>query len=89
MALDANKLDLVLVEGFKAESFPKIELHRPVLGKPLMCTKDKNIIALATDEPVAAMPAVHRLDLNNVNEIADFIISYISKNSRDSPVHAV
>lgn len=89
LALDANKLDLVLVEGFKAESFPKIELHRPVLGKPLMCTKDKNIIALATDEPVAAMPAVPRLDLNNVNEIADFIISYISKNSRESPVHAV
>lgn len=88
-ALDVNKLDLVLVEGFKAESFPKIELHRPILGKPLMCINDKSIIALASDEPVAAMAAVHRLDLNNVNEIADFIISYISRKSSESPVHAV
>ena len=87
--LDITTLDLVLVEGFKAESFPKIELHRPGLGKPLMCTHDKNIIALATDEYVATTASVHQLDLNNVTEIADFIISYISDNSDESPVHAV
>ena len=87
-ALDVDSLDLVLVEGFKAESFPKIELHRPSLGKPLICTHDNSIIALATDEYVEAPPEVQQLDLNNANEIADFIISHICKNSSESPVYA-
>ncbi len=86
--MDTSKLDLVLVEGFKTEAFPKIELHRPSRGKPLMCSHDQNIIALATDEYVPAAAAIHQLNLNDVNAIADFIISYISKSSNESPIHA-
>lgn len=88
-ALDSNDLDLVIVEGFKRESFPKIELHRPSLGKPLICTEDESIIALATDAPVtAATPTTPLLDLNDINLIADFIISYINNNAKKTPVHA-
>jgi len=76
-ALDINDLDLVIAEGFKSENFAKIELHRPSLGKPLLCTHDKNIIALATDASVTATPVPQLLDLNNVDEIAEFIISYV------------
>lgn len=86
--LDINELDLVIVEGFKHEDFPKIELHRASLGKPLICTHDKNIIALATDTHVTTTPIPHLLDLNNVNEIADFIISYIRSHDKKTPVHA-
>lgn len=84
--LDITNLDLVLVEGFKKESFPKIELHRPILGKPLMCVDDKNIIALATDSNLTVTGAPNQLDLNNVNEIVDFIIAYIK--NKKTPVHA-
>jgi molybdopterin-guanine dinucleotide biosynthesis protein MobB len=87
-ALDINDLDLVIVEGFKSESFAKIELHRPRLGKPLICTQDKNIIALATDADVTVTPTPQLLDLNNVDEIAEFIICYVNKHNSKAPTHA-
>ncbi len=43
--------DLVLVEGFKADPVPKLEVHRPALGKPLLHPDDPHVVALATDEP--------------------------------------
>lgn len=88
-ALQSNDLDLVIVEGFKHENFPKIELHRPSLGRPLICSNDKNIIALASDSPVNVSPTPHLLDLNNANEIADFIISYVNKYNNKTPIHVV
>ena len=39
-------IDLILVEGFKHEVFPKIELHRKELGNRLMHLRDKAIICL-------------------------------------------
>lgn len=87
-ALDVDSLDLVIVEGFKTEPFAKIELHRPSLGKPLMCTKDNNIIALATDEYIAEAPAIRQLDLNNVEEIAEFIVSHLGLSNSQSTSNA-
>jgi molybdopterin-guanine dinucleotide biosynthesis protein B len=76
--LDTVDLDLVLVEGFKQTSFPKIELHRPSLGKPLLYSTMPGIIAIATDTPLAD-PDIHllQLNLNQPAEIADFIIKTI------------
>jgi molybdopterin-guanine dinucleotide biosynthesis protein B len=42
--------DLVLVEGYKAAPIPKLEIHRPSLGKPLLYPGDPNVVALATDD---------------------------------------
>lgn len=73
-ALDPNGIDLVLVEGFKHAAFPKIELHRPALGKPMLCLRDPQIVAIATDGEIPAAPdALPRLDLNDPDEIARFI----------------
>lgn len=87
-ALDADSLDLVIVEGFKQESFPKIELHRSVLGKPLLCQHDKSIIALASDEHIVTASGVRLLDLNNAHEIADFIVNYTRSHGNKTPAHA-
>ena len=87
-ALDISDLDLVIAEGFKSENFAKIELHRPSLGKPLMCTHDKNIIALATDAKVTVTPAPQLLDLNNAHQIAEFMISYVKKHDNKVPTPA-
>ncbi|MFO7603418.1 MAG: molybdopterin-guanine dinucleotide biosynthesis protein B, partial [Gammaproteobacteria bacterium] len=45
--LDARRLDLILVEGFKHVAFDKIELHRRATGKALMYPQDHSIIAIA------------------------------------------
>ena len=74
--IDHKNIDLILVEGFKKETFTKIELHRPSLGHPLMCDKDKNIIALATDAECNAPQNITHLDINEPNEIATFIMRH-------------
>lgn len=71
--LDQQRLDCILVEGFKHERFAKIELHRPSLEQPLLCLQDDSIIAVATDAPVAVDTGLPVLNLNRPSEIADFI----------------
>jgi len=73
-ALDQSELDLILVEGFKAEIFPKIELHRPSLQKPLIYPNDPSIIAIASDNPVLANDLPTHLDINDPQLIANFIL---------------
>ncbi|WP_305908158.1 molybdopterin-guanine dinucleotide biosynthesis protein B [Methylomarinum sp. Ch1-1] len=72
--LDQASLDLILVEGFRTERFPKIELHRPILNKPLIYPDDPSIIAIASDRKLNTPAHLSRLDLNNIAMIADFII---------------
>ncbi|VAX10843.1 Molybdopterin-guanine dinucleotide biosynthesis protein MobB [hydrothermal vent metagenome] len=76
--LDQSTLDLILVEGFRHEAFPKIELHRPSLNKPLLCVDDDNIIAIATDGELAQSIDLPQLDINDVQGVADFVQSYFS-----------
>lgn len=71
--LDLETLDLVLVEGFKTAHFPKIELHRPSLGRPLLFTGDTSIIAVASDSPLILPNHVELLDLNDEKQIVEFI----------------
>jgi len=71
--LDHTVLDIILVEGFKHEPFAKIELHRNSLGKPLLYPEDNNIIAIATDSVNNDHHPIPGLDLNNPQQIMDFI----------------
>lgn len=70
--LDTDNLDLILVEGFRHVSFPKIELHRPSLAKDLLFPDDKSIIAVAVDEMIET-GELTLLNLNHPEEIAGFI----------------
>lgn len=78
--LDANAIDIVLVEGFKQASISKIEIHRPSLNYPLLAPTDHNIIAVATD---AALPQLNipALDLNDAESIADFVVEWMKEPS--------
>jgi molybdopterin-guanine dinucleotide biosynthesis protein B len=67
-------VDLVLGEGFKKHTHDKLEVHRPSLGKPLLCQSDPYIVAVASDAPLDT-PELPVFDLNNVQGIADFILS--------------
>ncbi|MBL1321094.1 MAG: molybdenum cofactor guanylyltransferase [Methylophaga sp.] len=76
--IDTRIVDLILVEGFKDEVFPKIELHRPSLAKPLLYVNDNNIIAIASDTALITSESIEQLDLNNIPELADYIQTFIS-----------
>lgn len=73
--IDATLVDLILVEGFKGEPIPKIEVHRPDMNKPLISTHDHHVIAIASDAAVATNLPV--LDLNKPEEIATFILNWM------------
>ena len=78
--LDLNNLDLVLVEGFRAEKFSKIELHRPSLGKALLYPDDPSIIAIAADQQLST--SLPTLNINDIEQIKDFVLQYLAlKNS--------
>jgi molybdopterin-guanine dinucleotide biosynthesis protein MobB len=77
--MDLSELDLVLIEGFRHIPFPKIELHRPSLGKPLLCKEDSTILAVASDEPPAVPVSLPLLDLNDIQAIVSFIQDFCSR----------
>ena len=81
LELDQAALDLILVEGFKDESFAKIELHRPSLRRPLLHPDDDAIIAVASDTPLDDTRNLPQLDLNRPEEIAAFIVDYVARES--------
>lgn len=63
--------DLVLVEGFKRETHPKIETHRAVTDKDLIARDDPTIRAVASDAALTLDCPV--FNLNDTAAIADFI----------------
>ena len=69
-------VDLLLVEGFKRHPHPKLEIHRPSNGKPLLCSDDPHIVAVASDVPLPGLN-LPRLDLNDVPTIATFILQQL------------
>ncbi|QBF83162.1 bifunctional molybdopterin-guanine dinucleotide biosynthesis adaptor protein MobB/molybdopterin molybdotransferase MoeA [Shewanella maritima] len=74
--IEADKVDIVLVEGFKKLTLPKIELHRAAHGKPFIHEQDDNIVAIACCDDTNTPAELKRLDLNNVGQIADFVVEY-------------
>jgi molybdopterin-guanine dinucleotide biosynthesis protein B len=68
-------VDLVLVEGYKRESFPKVEIYRVANGKPLLHSEDKFIVAIASDTalPNLKLPVI---DLNDIEAVADALLKH-------------
>ena len=70
-----SPVDLILVEGYKRDSFPKLEVYRAANGKPLIHPTDPHIVAIAADStlPEAKVPVV---DIDDVETIADLLIAH-------------
>jgi molybdopterin-guanine dinucleotide biosynthesis adapter protein len=70
-----SPVDLVLVEGYKRDAFPKLEVHRAANGKPLIHPEDPHIVAIASDIalPGAKVPVI---DLNDIEVIADILLRH-------------
>ena len=63
----------MLVEGFKRETHPKLEVFRAAVGKPLLHPDDPNIVAIASDGAVAARVPVVSLD--DIEAVADILVA--------------
>ena len=72
--------DLVLIEGFKQEPVPKIEVYRPEIGKPPLHPERSDIVAVAAD--VALASEVPRFGLDDVEAMATFIINHLNLQDR-------
>ena len=68
-----SPVDLVLVEGFKRDAFPKLEIHRAANGKPLLYPEDPHIVAVACDTPLPGVK-IPAADLNDIEAIADLLL---------------
>ncbi len=68
-------VDLVLVEGFKRDAFPKLEIYRAANGKPLLHPDDPHIVAIASDTPLP-QAKVPMIDLDDIEQIADVLLKH-------------
>ena len=66
-----RNVDIVISEGFKANPHPKIEVVRSELRHEPICTKEDNLIAIASDRPLdRGVPCV---DINDIKGLVDLI----------------
>jgi len=68
-------VDLVIIEGYKREAHPKLEVYRATVGKPLLHPEDPHIVAVASDNPLpqARVPVV---SLDDVDAIAEILLKH-------------
>lgn len=69
-----DDVDIVLTEGFKKNTLPKIEVHRKERSATLLCRgeqHDDTLIAVASDEKLDVDVPVY--DINDCVGICDFI----------------
>ncbi|WP_041656037.1 molybdopterin-guanine dinucleotide biosynthesis protein B [Azoarcus sp. KH32C] len=72
--------DVVLIEGFKAASVPKLEVHRPSNGKTPLWQENPHIVAVASDVDIEC--PLTRFALDDVVAIADYILNYSSRHEQ-------
>lgn len=68
-------VDLILIEGYKRDTHPKVEAHRAEPGNPLIAPGDETVRAVASDVPLDLDRPV--FDLNDTRAIADFILAEV------------
>jgi molybdopterin-guanine dinucleotide biosynthesis protein B len=67
-------VDLVLVEGFKRDPLPKIEIFRTANGKPPLYPEDRNIVALLSDAaPSGGLP---HASIDDIVSAADLVLAH-------------
>jgi molybdopterin-guanine dinucleotide biosynthesis protein B len=71
-----SDVDIVLTEGYKRESKPKIEIYRPEIHSQPLCKDDPMLIALVTDGPLDL--GVTRFSTTDARGLASFIIKHFN-----------
>jgi molybdopterin-guanine dinucleotide biosynthesis protein B len=69
-----NEMDIILVEGYKEEALPKVEIFRPELHDSPLFLKDPGLIAVMTDSTLET--GVPVLGLDDAAGLADLLVRY-------------
>ena len=67
--------DLLLIEGFKRERVPKLEVYRASTGEPLLHPQDRDIVAIASDQRLDTK--LPQFDLDDAPGISSFILDHV------------
>jgi molybdopterin-guanine dinucleotide biosynthesis adapter protein len=81
-----SPVDLVIVEGYKRERHPKLEVYRAAVGKPLLSPEDPAIVAIASDGPLPAAK-VPVVDLDDIGGIVDVLLKHSAPLDRLAAAH--
>lgn len=73
--LRLSPCDVAIIEGWKHQARPKIEVHRKLAGKQLLYPNDPNVIAIATDESLAT--ELPQFALDDGEAVAAFIVNHL------------
>jgi molybdopterin-guanine dinucleotide biosynthesis protein B len=78
-------VDIILVEGYKKNDFPKIEVFRSALGHELLSKEQDKLFAIASDRPLAV--DVPWLDINDARGIVDMVeMRFLKKKAKKGSV---
>lgn len=70
--------DLTLVEGYKWERMPKLEVFRPSLGRPALYPDDPDILAVVSDgPPPGGQGGPAWLDLNDPDQVLAWLQAWM------------
>ena len=67
--------DLVLIEGFKREPIPKLEVYRRVVGESPLYPQDAHVVAVASDQAVNTQ--LPQFNIDDAVAIAGFITRHV------------
>jgi molybdopterin-guanine dinucleotide biosynthesis protein B len=81
--------DLTLVEGYKWEPLPKLEVWRPALGRAPLYPDDPLVVAVASDAPAPADATQAWLDLNAPGDVLCWLIEWMENGAKVSVGQAV
>jgi molybdopterin-guanine dinucleotide biosynthesis protein B len=71
-----SPVDLVVVEGFKRDRHPKIEVHRAANGKPWLHPDDPAIRAVAADVPPPSGGELPFASLDDTDGVAELVLRH-------------
>jgi molybdopterin-guanine dinucleotide biosynthesis adapter protein len=83
------QVDLVIVEGFKAEAHAKLEVHRLANGKPFLFPEDAHIKAVVSDfaDPAATLPPhLPHAHLDDIDAVVELVVKIAAPVGAREPV---
>jgi molybdopterin-guanine dinucleotide biosynthesis protein B len=81
--------DLTLVEGYKWEPLPKLEVWRPALGRAPLFPDVPQVVAVASDGPAPAGFDRAWLDLNAPQDVLRWLIEWMAVRAKVSGEQSV
>jgi molybdopterin-guanine dinucleotide biosynthesis protein B len=73
-----SPVDLVLVEGFRQSTLPKLEVHRPALGKPPLWPEWPDVAAVASDVSLSSCDRTV-LALDDFAAITSWVVAFVQR----------